>query len=407
MNEPIENLIIGAGPSGLVLSRELQRRGREHLVLERGRVGERWRSERWDSLTMLTPNWMNRLPGEPEGSEDPNGFEHRDAFVARFESYAAPLSAAIRTGVEVTAVHPGVHDYRVETTREPLRARNVIVATGPGQQGILPPAAAHIVPSVLQLHSSRYANPGQLPPGAVLVVGSGSSGMQIAEELTLAGRRVYLSLGAVERPPRRYRGRDIYSWADCIGALDLPLGGDHGAREGPHPPSPAISGVDGGREIDPHALARRGVVLLGRVQAAQGDKIFFAGDAARTLAAADASAARWREVIDDFIRRKGIHAPEDSYLPPPPGVGENGVGRQDVRVRADGVSSIVWATGFRPAFDWIHAPVFRDGHVLTNRGTTSCQGLYFLRTHPYRRKSMLLYGLPDEVQCVADRLAES
>jgi putative flavoprotein involved in K+ transport len=406
MDEPIETLIIGAGPSGLVLSRELQRTGREHVVLERGRVGERWRSERWDSLTMLTPNWMNRLPGEPERSEDPNGFEHRNDFVARLESYAAHLSA-IRAGVEVIAVHRGVDDYFVETAREPLRARNVIVATGPGQQAVLPPAAADIVPGVLQLHSSHYRNPSQLPSGTVLVVGSGSSGLQIAEELMLAGRRVYLSLGAVERPPRRYRGRDIYAWADCMGALDLPWGDDHETREGGHPPSPAISGVDGGGEIDPHALARHGVVLLGGVQAARGEKIFFAGDAARTLAAADASAARWREVIDDFIRRKGIRAPEDPYEPAAPGTGENAVGRHDVDVRADGVSSIVWATGFRSAFDWVHAPVFHGGHVLTNRGVTSCPGLYFLRTHPHRRKSTLLYGLPDEVQFVADHLAGS
>jgi putative flavoprotein involved in K+ transport len=399
----VEAVIIGAGPSGLALSHELLRAGLDHVVLERGNVAERWRSERWDSLTLLTPNWMTRLPGLDAFADDPDGYATRDEIVDLLARYAA-AAGPIRTGVYVTRVRRDdeAGGYSVETNRGRVHARIVVVATGPGERAPFPAASRGIPREVLQLHSSQYRNPERLPPGAVLVVGSGASGMQIAEELMLAGRRVFLSLGRVERAPRRYRGKDVYWWADRMGALDIPYTATGEQHESFHTPSPAISGVRGGQEIDPRMLAEGGVVLLGRIATANDGAIVLAPDLATTLAAADESAQRWRERIDEFIRRTGMDMPEDEPRARPAAGEPRALER--LHLRGERVTSVVWATGFRPSVDWVEVPVLKNGWPVEAKGVTASPGLYFFRTVPHKRKGMLLFSLREDAAHLAEHV---
>ncbi len=224
-SEEIETVIIGGGQAGLATSYHLSQLGREHVVLERQRVGERWRSERWDSLTFQFPNWTMQLPGYPYQGPDPDGFAHRDEVVHFIESYADFIRAPVRCGVSATSLRLRPHSkrFQIETEDARIEAANVVLATGPYQQPAIPPALAGAMPGVLQVHSSRYRNPAELPPGAVLVVGSGASGCQITEDLLRSGRRVYLAVGAHRRVPRRFRGRDFAWWEFALGEFDRPV----------------------------------------------------------------------------------------------------------------------------------------------------------------------------------------
>jgi putative flavoprotein involved in K+ transport len=387
--ETVETVVVGGGQAGLVMSHMLGRRGREHIVLERGRVAERWRSERWDSLVLNNPNWTANLPGL-NFPGDPDGFGGRDAVVAFLERYAAHAKVPLRCGVRVTALRPSDRArIRVETDGADYDAQDVIVATGPFQVATVPALAATLPRDIVQITASRYTNPAALPPGATLVVGSGASGCQIVEDLCAAGRRVYFSVGRHRRLPRRYRGKDVATWTNPT-ALEM-LADDSAPADALWRINPLVTGVNGGHDIDIRAYADRGVVLLGRAFDSRDGTLAIAPDLEANLAAGDDSFAAFRDVADAYIRDNGIAAPEEPPLsrrPPPP------------------VATA--ATGYRCDFRWIRFPIFgaTRGLPAHRRGVTSIAGLYFLGLqYLHKRKSAFFQGLEEDAGYLAEQIA--
>jgi putative flavoprotein involved in K+ transport len=309
---------VGGGHAGLALSYHLGRLGRPHVILERGRVAERWRSERWDSLMFQFPNWSLRLPGQEYRGDRPDGFATRDEVIAFIERYRERVGAPVRTGVRVDRVRPTDGGFRLEITDGDVDAVNVVVATGPYQEPILPAVRHAIPPAVLQLHASGYRNPAQLPAGAVLVVGSGASGCQIVEDLLAAGRKVFFSVGRHRRYPRRYRGRDMFWWMERIGALDQTLDERPEARDRPNP---LVTGVGGGHEIDLRDYAAAGVTLLGHLRDVTGSRLHLADDLEPLLAAGDESVGVFTRAVDAYIARTGLAVPPKPPRPTPPARG--------------------------------------------------------------------------------------
>jgi putative flavoprotein involved in K+ transport len=412
----VETVVVGGGQAGLALSHELQRAGHEHVVLERGRTVERWRNERWDSLTLLSPNWMTRLPGQHYDGADPDGFMGRDDVVRFFERYARSFGAPVHEGVTVSSVDLlDAGPYAVQTDHGTWRAENVVIATGMYQDPKLPGWSRNLPAGVVQIHSSHYRHPGHLPPGAALVVGSGASGFQIAEELERHGRQVFFSVGRHERPPRRYRGKDTMWWLEQMGVFDQITASPVDRWQHPVgtatvlPPSPALTGVGGGHDLNPHQLASEGVVLLGRVKGIEDGALTIAPDLQQSLQNGDASYHAWRDRMEAYIQANAIVVPQD----PPPAVyamspyEQSPIDRLDLRTNA--ISAVVWATGFQTDFSWIHAPVFGDdGHPVHYRGVTNTAGLYFLRIAPfYKRKATLIDGVEEDAAYIAERLIET
>ena len=409
MTARYETVIVGGGHAGLALSYHLSRLGCPHVILERGRVAERWRSERWDSLMFQFPNWSLRLPGQEYCGDDPDGFSSREEVIAFIERYREAVHAPVRTGVRVDRVAPIDGGFRLETPEGPIEAAHVVIATGPYQEPILPAVRHALPPSVVQVHASGYRNPARLPAGAVLVVGSGASGCQIVEDLLAAGRTVYLSVGRHRRYPRRYRGHDMFWWMERIGALDQTLEERPEARERPNP---LVTGVGGGHEIDLRDYAAAGVTLLGHLQAVTGSRLHLADDVAALLAAGDESVGVFTRAVDAYIARSGLRAPAEA--PPPPGslqaVSPGAALRAPIReldLAASGIMSVVWATGFRRDFGWIDAPVLDErGEPIHRRGVTGCAGLYFLGLPwLHKLKSSVLCGVGDDAAHLADHIA--
>ncbi len=405
MVEQVETVIVGGGQAGLSLSHELVRAGREHVVLERGRLVERWRSERWVSLTLLSPNSLTRLPGHHYRGPDPDGFMGRDEVVRFFEDYAASFDPPVQTGVTVIAVDvdDGVGGYLVRTDRGDIRARNVVLATGTFQKPRLPQAARDFPPDIVQVHSSAYRNPEQLPPGAVLVVGSGASGFQIAEELNARGRRVYFSLGRQFLLPRRYRGQDILVWGEMVGLWEQapppPAPGSRGTT------SPALTGVGGGHDLDPRRLAADGAVLLGHVVGLSDGVLAIAPDLPQNIADGEAGLRQLKGRLDGYIQAHGLDAhvePEPAPLPKP-AEEERPIERLDLR--AAGITSVVWATGFELDMGWVHAPIFDGPRPVHEWGVTPSPGLYALGLPPIQKiKVAFILGLEEAVDRVAEHL---
>ena len=405
MEERHETVIVGGGHAGLAMSHHLSVRGCAHVVLERGRVAERWRSERWDSLHFQFPNWSLALPGQPYDGPHPDGFSSRDEVVAFIERYQAALAAPVRTGVHVAALRaaPDGDGFRLETSQGPVAATSVVVATGPYQEPVIPALAAGLPPSVAQLHSRAYRNPAGLPPGAVLVVGSGASGCQIVEDLLAAGRRVFLSVGRHRRFPRRYRGRDMFWWMERMGALDQTLDERPEARE---QPNPLVTGVGGGHEIDLRRYAASGVTLLGRVEGIEGARLRLADDLDAQLRRGDEGVDVFTRSVDAYVARVGLAAPEESAPAPPPFAPAPDAIRT-VDLDAAAVSSVIWATGFRRDFGWIRVPVLDEcGEPIHRRGVTGCPGLYFLGL-PWLHtlKSSVLCGVGGDALHLAEHIA--
>jgi putative flavoprotein involved in K+ transport len=401
--EQVQTLVIGGGQAGLAMSHRLKERGIRHLVLERHRIAERWRSERWDGLAFQFPNWSVRLPHFPLPHADPEAFASAGEIADFITAYAAFIAAPVRCGVNVTALRcrDGSPGFVAETSDGPIEADNVVVATGPYQRPIIPQMLAD--PEVFQLHASRYRNPQQLPAGAVLVVGSGASGAQIAEELLRAGRRVYLSVGRHRRMPRRYRGQDLIWWLDIMGLLQRPT-----EERGPDRSLPLISGAFGGNTIDFRQFAAHGVTLLGRMQGASDGIIEFAPDLARRLAYGDASYKIFLEMMDDHVARCGLAMPDDpdarATLPDPDCLTQP---LRRLELRAAGIGAVVWATGYGFEFGWIQVPVLNaDGQPVHRRGITAVPGLYFLGLQWLARlNSSLLSGVGDDAADLADHIA--
>jgi len=404
--EKIETVIVGGGQAGLTTSYWLKQHGREHIVLERAdRPGHAWR-QRWDSFTLVTPNWAFRLPGAAYAGEDRAGFMPRAEIIARFERYATDTRLPVSFGVEATTVEPlaGRPGYHVRTGAADFAASNVVMATGLYQRPRIPAFAAGLPADVLQLPSEAYRNPGTLPAGAVLVVGSGQSGCQIAEELGKAGRRVYFSVGGAGRAPRRYRGKDTYEWLALAGFFDRTL------DKLPSPkarfaPNPHVSGAGGGHDLNLHQFARDGITLLGHLVGAGDGRIGLAPDLHESLAKCDQFEARLLDMIDGYITAGGLAAPEGRPPARQDGYAQPLVTELDIR--AAGITSVIWAAGYRFDFSLVKLPVTdADGFPVQQRGVTNYPGLYFVGLPwLHTQKSGLLLGVGEDAAFVAGHIA--
>ena len=408
IKEQIETIVIGGGQAGLAMSYHLCQLGREHLVLERRRIAERWHSERWDSLMFQGPNWNISLPGLAFQTNDPDAFASRNDIVGFLEQYAAVIRAPVRSGISATSLRRKVGSTRliIETPAGLIEAKDVVIATGPYHEPVNPPS---IVGNVLQLHSSRYRNPGALPPGAVLVIGSGNSGCQIAEELCHAGREVYLSVSRHRRAPRRYRGRDLTWWQHALGETDATI------EQCPDAPaSRLLTGVGGGHDADLRQLARDGVVLLGRVIGGLGNKLSIAANLREDLEGGDASVADFLRRADEYAvrNRLDLHPPHrrPQELPDPKEVADPIL---TLDIGAAEISTIIWANGFRYNFNWIDLPIFGNGIggaqiPLHKRGVTSVPGVYFLGLPwLHKFKSAHLNGVGEDAEYLAEQMSRS
>ena len=409
--ERIDTIIIGGGQAGLATSFYLKKQGREHLVLERAdRPGAAWQ-QRWDSFTLVTPNWAFRLPGAEYTGDDRDGFMPRDEILRVFERYVASQELPVRFGVDVTAVEPlaGRPGYLVRTVSadtggSDFEAQNVVVATGMYQRPKIPAFSSGLPTDVLQLHSGQYRNPAGLPPGAVLVVGSGQSGCQIAEELYKSGRRVYHSIGSAGRAPRRYRGKDTYEWLVLAGFFDrtpdmLP------SPKARFAPDPHLSGAGGGHTLNLHRFARDGVTLLGHLRGVTDGRLDVAPDLHESLSKADQFEAQLVKLIDGYIAKNGLDAPEERLPELRDGFDQAVITELDVRTA--GITSVIWAAGYRFDFSWVKLPTFdEDGYPVQQRGVTRYPGLYFVGLPwLHTRKSGLLLGVGEDAEYIASRIA--
>jgi putative flavoprotein involved in K+ transport len=408
MTGRVETVIIGGGQAGLAMSYWLSQLGREHVVLERGRLAERWRSERWDSLTLLTPNWMTQLPGYGYRGDDPDGFISRDEVIQYLEGYASSFEPPLRCGVEVQSVRlkPGQDRYLVRTADETIEALNVVIATGPFQQPRIPPLGATMPRGVLQLHSRKYRNPAQLPPGAVLVVGSGASGLQICEDLYRSGRTVFLAIGRMNRQLRRYRGTDIEKWQHIMGLLDTV--GLQSFVDPKYGGSGALTGVGGGHDLDYDRFVADGVTLLGHLRGAEDGTLTFADDLRESLLLWDESWEVFRGMIEAHISKVGLDVPpeEESY-PAASRAWRDQAPTLKLDLAASDISTLIWATGFINDFGWLDVPVLdAGGNPVQRHGVTSSPGLYFLglrRMH--KPKSGFLFGVGEDAAYLAQQVA--
>ena len=402
--ETVDTLVVGAGQAGIAMSEHLGKAGVSHLVLERSRIAERWRSERWDSLVANGPAWHDRFPGMEFPDLDPDGFPAKDAVADYFEAYARQINAPIRCGVEVRSVerHIGRPGFRVETSQGVIDAQNVVAATGAFQVPVVPDLIAN-APGITQMHSTKYRNPGQLAEGAVLVIGAGSSGTQIAEELMLSGRKVYLSVGPHDRPPRAYRGRDFCWWLGVLGKWDMETPGP-----GTEHVTIAVSGARGGHTIDFRRLAGKGMILLGRTIGFDGTSLSFSDDLATNLDRGDANYMALLDEADAYAAKNGIDLPEDPEarrIEPQPDCVANPILNLDLAQA--GITTIIWATGFSSDYRWLKLDVFDErGRPKHQRGVSAERGIYFLGL-PWqsRRGSSFIWGVWHDAKHIADRIS--
>jgi len=375
MTEQIDTIIVGGGQGGLATSYYLKQQGREHIILEKeDQAAQVWRN-RWDSFTLITPNWMLRLPGAEYEGDDPDSFIAREEVVAYFEDYIERYELPVRYGIRVISVEPIEAGYRVRTDIGEFEAANVVMATGMFQQPKMPSFSSNLPAEINQIHSSEYSNPEALPAGAVLVVGSAQSGCQIAEELYMAGKKVYLSVGKAGRFPRRYRGKDITRWLEeafpekTVDQLPSPKAKYAGSVHG--------TGKDGGHTINLHQFARDGVVLLGHIQSVEKERIIFAPDLKENLANADQLETEIVTGIDNYIEKSGLDLPEETLPKLKDGYEAEEI--PELNLKSTGISSVIWATGFKFDFDLVKLPIFdEDGYPLQKRGVTEYPGLYFV-----------------------------
>lgn len=403
----VHTLIIGGGQAGLATSYHLQKHGIEHIILEKAdKVGHAWRNERWDSFTLLTPNWTVQMPGAKYQGNDPDGFMPRDDVVAYFEQYASQYKLPIQfdtCALEVAPL-PNGNGYRVKTKVDDFQAEHVVIATGMFQTPRIPEFSENISPKILQLHSTQYRNPQSLPPGAVLIVGSAQSGCQIAEELYQNGRKVYLSVGSAGRAPRRYRGRDIFRWLGDFGYFEMTVDKLESPKE-KFAANPQLSGNNGGHSINLHQFARDGVQLLGRATGADGTRVTFAGDLKESLKKMDGFEAEIVQMIDKFIAENGIDAPAESLPDLQDGYAVEEIPELDLA--SAGISTIIWAGGYTFDYSLVKLPVTdEDGYPIQKRGVTDFPGLYFIgMVLLHKQKSSLLLGVGEDAEHIAAHIA--
>ena len=402
--EKIDTLVVGAGQAGIAMSEHLRSHGVPFLVLEKNRIAEAWRTSRWDALVTNGPVWHDRFPNLEFKGDAPDAFVGKDRVAAYIEEYAGMVDAPVRTGVEVlkAAPFPDRAGFYVETSDGVIEATRIIAATGAFQQPVIPP----VVPSladVAQLHSAAYRNPDQLAEGAVLVVGAGSSGAQIADELNRAGRRVFLSVGPHDRPPRRYRGRDFVWWLGVLGLWDLAA-----QAPGTEHVTISVSGAYGAQTMDFRRLAHEGVTLLGRTETFADGVLHVADDLRKNVEGGDANHAQMLDAADEYAASMGLDLPLDpdarQTWPDPPSMTDP---LRTLDLEDAGITTIIWATGYKQDFGWLHADAFDDaGTPVHQRGVSKARGVYFLGL-PWqsRRGSTFLWGVWHDAKFIADQIA--
>jgi putative flavoprotein involved in K+ transport len=401
----IDTLVVGGGQAGVAMSEHLSSLGVPHLVLERDRIAERWRTARWNSLVANGPAWHDRFPGLEFDGIDPDAFPGKERVADYFEAYAEKFNAPIHTGVEVREVvrntnHPG---FTIETSEGVIEANRVVSATGPFQNPVIPSIAPDDK-DITQIHSAEYRNAGQLPDGAVLVVGAGSSGAQIADDLQRAGRKVYLSVGPHHRPPRAYRNRDFTWWLGVLGEWEA-----EAMKPGTEHVTIAVSGAHGGQTIDFRTLAHAGMTLVGRTKSFNDGIATFEHDLADNIVAGDRNYLSLLDQADAYAERYGLDLPEEPEarrIPPDPDCVSEPIGELDLA--AAGVSSIVWATGFAIDFGWLNGNgLDNDGRPQHRRGIATDPGIYFLGL-PWlsNRSSSFIWGVWHDAKHIADHIGK-
>lgn len=401
--EKTDTLIVGGGQAGIAMSEHLGRAGVPHLVLEKNRTAEAWRSGRWDALVTNGPVWHDRFPNMKFEGEAPDAFVSKDRVADYLVDYAAMIKAPIREGVEVLdAVRkPGTGRFLVTTSAGEIEADRIVAATGAFQHPVVPPIVPETAP-VTQLHSFHYKHPGQLPEGAVMVVGAGSSGAQIADELNRAGRKVFLSVGSHDRPPRRYRGRDFVWWLGVLGLWDMAA-----PAPGTEHVTISVSGAYGGQTMDFRRLAGEGVVLTGLTAGYDDGVLRFADDLKANVAKGDANYAELLDMADAYVARTGLDLPKEPEarraFPDPDCLSQP---LSAIDLEQENVCTIIWATGFRQDFNWLKADAFDErGAPIHQRGLSQEPGVYFLGL-PWqsRRGSSFLWGVWHDAKHIADQI---
>lgn len=409
MTGPVHDiLIVGAGQGGLSVSYYLCEAGVKHLVLDRGGIAHAWAANRWDSFCLVTPNWTVNLPGKPYAGDDHDGFMERDEFVRYMKDWARDFGAPVQCSTDVTRVSQANGHFLLETSRGPMRARQVVLATATYQKPKIPAIAAEVPAEIRQIHAEDYKNPSQAREGAVLVVGSGQTGCQVVEDMLRAGRRVYLSVARTGRLPRRYRGKDCLYWQQEMGLLERTPDMLETSRQR-FVGDPHLTGRDGGATVSLHDFRRRGVTLLGRLDRIEGNEARLRDDLAENIAFSDRYAAEFRQKVDAFIADKGIKAgpAAPGELAGEPQAGDQPVAAPDrLDLKAAGIRTIIWATGFTYDFSWVDGlETDSCGYPVTDHGRSSIHGLYFCGLNwMTKRKSGILYGVAEDAREVAESL---
>ena len=403
--EKIDTLIVGGGHAGLAMSEHLSKNGGAHLILERDRIVERWRTSRWDSLVANGPAWHDRFPTMKFSEVLPDAFAHKDSVVAYFEDFAKKIKAPIRCNVDVKEVLRLLNEacFSVTTSDGIIEANNVVAATGPFQQPIIPTLIPNDI-GINQIHSQHYRNPEQLPNGAVLVVGAGSSGSQIADELLRTGRQVFLSVGPHDRPPRRYRGRDYVWWLGVLGIWQAKT---------PDPKTEhvtiAVSGSHGGQTVDFRRFAQRGMTLLGLTKKFKDGLLFFANDLKENIAQGDKNYLSLLDEADEYVVRNNLDLPEEleaRIIESDPECITNSI--LELNLDKTNIRSIIWATGYTQDFSWLKVDTFdASGNPRHNRGVSAENGIYFIGL-PWlsMRGSSFIWGVWQDAKYLAEHIAE-
>jgi putative flavoprotein involved in K+ transport len=399
-----DTIIIGGGQAGLAMSKQLADRGIDHVVLERGQVAERWRNERWDSLTMLTPRWQSRLPGWSYRGTDPDGFMSKSEVVDYLDSYATAIAAPVKTGVTVASVRRDGREFVLSTDSERWRAQSVVIATGHCGHAYVPSMAAGLSGRVEQVVPTRYRNPQLLRTGGVLVVGASATGIQLASEIARSGRKVTLAVGRHIRLPRNYRGRDIMAWFDTLGILREQIDDVRDAAASRHQPSLQLVGSDDHRSLDLNVLQREGVRLVGRMTGAAGERVAFAQDLADTIRHAEVKMHEQLDRVDRYVDQGGLETIYPAQARPTPVVVPSSPG--EFELSAESIDTVLWATGYRRDYPWLQVPVLDSrGELIHEGGVTPVPGLYALGLNFMRRRnSAFIDGVGADAADIADHL---
>jgi putative flavoprotein involved in K+ transport len=409
-------IVVGAGQAGLGISYFLKQRGRQHVVFEQRRIGETWISQRWDSFQLNTPNTINCLPGFPYQGMTPDGFWTQAELVAYFRAYIDRFNLPVRTGIRVNSITLAEEDHQrfcvtIQAGEKPdecVLSRAVVVASGCQHTPKIPEFSTRLAEEITQLHTSAYRRPSDLPPGAVVVVGSGQSGCQIAEDLLEDGRKVYLCTSKVGRAPRRYRGRDMLEWLIEIGFWDVTYDSLENKLVS-QSAQPQISGVGRyGHSVSLQYLASKGAVILGRLLDVQAGSLVLAENAAENVRYADDFSRRMKESVDAYLRNKGRELPplEEDPADQPDPCAACAYSLTRLSLGEAGISTVIWATGFSGDFSWINLPILDErGHPAHYQGISPVPGLYFLGfPWLHSRKSGIIYGIEEDARRISEAI---